>query len=504
MNPMHEAEPVRLEALMTHREWVRRVALALVADVHEAADLEQDLWVKVLERPPRIRGSVRGWLAATLRNSFLNQRRGDARREARERLLAPPEARPSTTDVVADAEAVRRLMGEVLDLHEPYRTMVLLRFYEELLPASIATRMGVPVETVRTRLRRALAMLRDRLDQGSGGDGWFAALVPIAGVRVDAGAVAGKSGTAIASALGGAAMTGKTTIVVSVGLGLVAGFLGGRLSGATSSDPSPALLRRIEALETSGSRAAVSAGTSGEADPSKTASRLAEQDRRIQAIEAEVATTRGRTEELLASASGAGSGRKEEGAELRQLQGFTDEELLAEIRRLSRIRHRSKEGERTGNERMLQACEAFLGRPVEASQRIEVLTAKGITHRNTGDLDKAETALREALGLAGPTTADGRGATYQLAIIASARQDNRTAADLLFGAGRQSEAPPEDRIKFRWWGAGYLARVDPQGALAELRDVLTEYGTSEEPALRHWLDQVRKDIEKLERSGGAR
>ena len=46
-------------------------------------------------------------------------------------------------------------------LSEPYRTAVYLRFYEGLLPRRIADHLGVPVETVRTRIKRALVMLRE-------------------------------------------------------------------------------------------------------------------------------------------------------------------------------------------------------------------------------------------------------------------------------------------------------------------------------------------------------
>jgi len=57
-----------------------------------------------------------------------------------------------------------------------------LRFYEDLPPRTIARRMGVPVATVKTRLARALAQLRARLDREHGGDGrsWALALLPLA------------------------------------------------------------------------------------------------------------------------------------------------------------------------------------------------------------------------------------------------------------------------------------------------------------------------------------
>ena len=175
--------PVPLETLLLHRDWARHVARALVADDAEAADLEQDLWVESIGRPPVVRRSIRGWIAATLRGRFLNRRRADARRARREESVARPEGQASTDDLVAEAEAHRRVVVEVMALAEPYRSAVLLRWFEDLTPTAIAARLGVPVETVRTRLRRALATLRARFGVGEGGDrrAMQALLAPIFG-----------------------------------------------------------------------------------------------------------------------------------------------------------------------------------------------------------------------------------------------------------------------------------------------------------------------------------
>lgn len=73
------------------------------------------------------------------------------------------------------------MANAVLALAEPYRTTVLLRFWEGLSPAAIAKQQGVPTETVRTRLKRGLMQLRARLDDEHGGDrkAW---LLPLTGI----------------------------------------------------------------------------------------------------------------------------------------------------------------------------------------------------------------------------------------------------------------------------------------------------------------------------------
>src|SRR5262249_40197952 len=66
-------------------------------------------------------------------------------------------------------------------LDEPYRTALLLRFFDDLPPREVARRTGVPVETARARIRRGIEQLRGRLDAAHGGDGraWKLALVPL-------------------------------------------------------------------------------------------------------------------------------------------------------------------------------------------------------------------------------------------------------------------------------------------------------------------------------------
>ncbi|MBI3847168.1 MAG: hypothetical protein HY292_21275, partial [Planctomycetes bacterium] len=89
---------------------------------------------------------------------------------------------PSTADVV-EREALRReVVDAVLGLDEPYRTTLLLRFFEDEPASSIAKRLGIPVETVRTRIKRGLDRVRERLDAEHDGDrrAWLVALVPLA------------------------------------------------------------------------------------------------------------------------------------------------------------------------------------------------------------------------------------------------------------------------------------------------------------------------------------
>ena len=61
-------------------------------------------------------------------------------------------------EIVARLETQRRVVDAVMALDEPYRTVVVYRYFDDLPPKEIAARLGVPVGTVKTRLKRALKM----------------------------------------------------------------------------------------------------------------------------------------------------------------------------------------------------------------------------------------------------------------------------------------------------------------------------------------------------------
>jgi RNA polymerase sigma-70 factor (ECF subfamily) len=182
----HASLPI--DRLLAHREWVRRVARAIVRDDNDADDLEQGLWLQALQRPPRSGRSVRGWLYTALRRDRTDLRRSEERRARRQEATARAESVPSAEDLIARADAHKRVVVAVMDLAEPYRSTILHRFFEDLPPSEIAARMGVPVETVRTRLKRGLAQLRERLDAGNDRErvAWCAVLL----LRAPSGAAA--------------------------------------------------------------------------------------------------------------------------------------------------------------------------------------------------------------------------------------------------------------------------------------------------------------------------
>jgi RNA polymerase sigma-70 factor (ECF subfamily) len=185
------------------RRWQERLwrhAFRLTGRNDAAWDVLQESWMAALGgSPPPLR--LRPWLASVIQRRAHSWRRAESRRARRERVAARGEA-------VTDAEALERgelrqaLMGHVLALDEPYRSTILLHYFEELPLAEIARRQDRPAATLRSQLFRALGLLRERIQASSepGPRSWRNALVPLA---APASSVSSGEGVLLAASAGG-------------------------------------------------------------------------------------------------------------------------------------------------------------------------------------------------------------------------------------------------------------------------------------------------------------
>lgn len=177
-----DARPDDLDDLLAHEPFVRALARGLVLDGVRADDVVQQTWLAALRADRSRIESVRGWLAAVVRRVASTMRRAEARARSRERRAARPEADTPADDARAREDARRVIVEAVFALDEPWRTTLILRHLDGVPQREIARRLGVPVETVHSRLRRGLELLRLRLDAVHGGDrrSWLLGLVPLA------------------------------------------------------------------------------------------------------------------------------------------------------------------------------------------------------------------------------------------------------------------------------------------------------------------------------------
>jgi RNA polymerase sigma-70 factor (ECF subfamily) len=166
-------------ALVAELSHLQRLARALVADPALADDLVQDTLLVSLTRRSRRVADLRAWLRAVMRHRLRRHARREAARAAVEARAARADAQPAAAEVAAVAALHQQLSAEVAALPEPYRASVVLRFLQDLDVAEVARRTAVPLETARARIRRGLALLRERLDARCGGRSWAMALAAL-------------------------------------------------------------------------------------------------------------------------------------------------------------------------------------------------------------------------------------------------------------------------------------------------------------------------------------
>ncbi|HEY8985185.1 MAG TPA: sigma-70 family RNA polymerase sigma factor [Streptomyces sp.] len=148
----------------------RRVRAILALGGVPQADLPdgvQQVRLRLLERAakgyeaPR---DVSAWAAVVASNLAMDWHRAKRRQERLGERLASlrQSAQPSGEETSVLSLAVARGLDQLPD---PQRQVVILRFYADLPVASIASELGVPEGTVKSRLHTAVRALRTRLHE---------------------------------------------------------------------------------------------------------------------------------------------------------------------------------------------------------------------------------------------------------------------------------------------------------------------------------------------------
>src|SRR5215470_11201315 len=141
-----------------------RVVRGIMKDDAEAEDVTQDAYVRAFEHLDQFAGRARfsTWLTR------IAVHEASARRRRRGRQIDIEDAMPTLPSAAAGPEqrAADRELGQVLKaavdaLPEVYGSVFMLREVEGLSTTETAACLEIPAQTVKTRLHRARALLRN-------------------------------------------------------------------------------------------------------------------------------------------------------------------------------------------------------------------------------------------------------------------------------------------------------------------------------------------------------
>ena len=153
-----------------HAGELLRTAAVITWDDDEAQDLAQECLLRVARHWPRVRRMDSP--LAYARRALVNLALDDRRRTARLRAIAPERAvdRKSSEPVDPAAEAAIDGLGDRAELLEAFsglspqqRTVLMLRYFNDLSEAQVAEILGCSTGTVKSSASRGLAKLRELL-----------------------------------------------------------------------------------------------------------------------------------------------------------------------------------------------------------------------------------------------------------------------------------------------------------------------------------------------------
>ena len=148
-------------AYRAHGRVLYGAARNVLQSAQEAEDCVHDVLLRLWRRDgfAAERGSLRAFLAVSVRNEALSRLRKRANRERIDRSVERSGNEPDVGDSVVERETVRAALDA---LNDKQRQCVELAYYRHLTHEQIASDLGEPVGTIKSRLASALRSLRER------------------------------------------------------------------------------------------------------------------------------------------------------------------------------------------------------------------------------------------------------------------------------------------------------------------------------------------------------
>jgi RNA polymerase sigma-70 factor, ECF subfamily len=149
-----------------HQSMVFSIALHFLADRAAAEELAQDVFVQLHANLPTLKSEehVTCWLRKVTAHRSIDYRRRRTLPQISLEEVGEPSAPPRT----GDPFLAQKLRQVIASLPEKPRLVVILRYQEDMGPDEIAETLSMPVATVKSHLRRTLALLREKVSRSIG------------------------------------------------------------------------------------------------------------------------------------------------------------------------------------------------------------------------------------------------------------------------------------------------------------------------------------------------
>jgi RNA polymerase sigma-70 factor (ECF subfamily) len=157
------------EVVREHADRVYRLAYRLTGNAHDAEDLTQETFIRVFRSLASYQpGTFEGWLHRITTNLFLDM----VRRRSRLRMEGLPDdtdrlpgGGPDPEQIYSETHLDPMLQASLDELAPEFRAAVVLCDIEGLSYEEIGATLGVKLGTVRSRIHRGRAALRESLER---------------------------------------------------------------------------------------------------------------------------------------------------------------------------------------------------------------------------------------------------------------------------------------------------------------------------------------------------